>query len=67
MVDSGGEVDLRWLEWVVCWEVDGEEEDTTRVWRVTLLCCISKVAMIFVECRSQKQDSGEGRSNVQVP
>lgn len=32
MVDSGGEVDLGWLEWVVGREVDGEEEDTSRVW-----------------------------------
>jgi len=32
VVDSGGEVDLGWLEWVVGREVDGEEEDTSRVW-----------------------------------
>ena len=32
VVDAGGEVDLRWLEWVVCWEVDREEEDAARVW-----------------------------------
>lgn len=34
MVDAGGEVDLRRLEGVVCGEVDREEEDTARVWRV---------------------------------
>jgi len=34
VIDSGGEVDLWWLEWVVGGEVDGEEEDTSRVWRV---------------------------------
>jgi len=34
VVDAGGEVDLWWLEGVVCGEVDGEEEDAARVWRV---------------------------------
>lgn len=34
MVDSGGKVDLGGLEWVVGREVDSEEEDTARVWRV---------------------------------
>lgn len=37
MVDAGGEVDLGWLEWVVGWEVNCEEEDTSRVWRVSLI------------------------------
>ena len=37
MVDAGGEVDLWWLEWVVCREVDGQEEDTALEWTVTLL------------------------------
>lgn len=37
VVDAGGEVDLGRLERVVCWEVDCEEEDTARVWGVTLL------------------------------
>jgi hypothetical protein len=36
VVDAGGEVDLRGLERVVGREVNSEEEDTTRVWRVTL-------------------------------
>jgi hypothetical protein len=36
VVDAGGEVDLRGLEGVVGGEVDGEEEDASRVWRVTL-------------------------------
>lgn len=36
VVDAGGEVDLGWLEGVVRREVDGEEEDTSRVWRVGL-------------------------------
>lgn len=36
VVDTGGEVDLWWLERVVCREVDGEEEDTAGVWRVAL-------------------------------
>lgn len=41
VVDAGGEVDLGRLEGVVCGEVDGEEEDTARVWGVTLKCCQS--------------------------
>jgi hypothetical protein len=32
MVDAGCEVDLWWLEWVVGWEVNGEEEDAAGVW-----------------------------------
>lgn len=36
VVDTGGEVDLGRLEGVVCGEVDGEEEDTSRVGRVAL-------------------------------
>lgn len=36
VVDAGGEVDLRRLEWVVRGEMDGEEEDTSGVWRVSL-------------------------------
>jgi len=35
VIDASGEVDLWWLEWVVCREMDGEEEDSARVWRVT--------------------------------
>jgi hypothetical protein len=34
VVDAGGEVDLRGLEGVVGGEVDCEEKDTSRVWRV---------------------------------
>ena len=34
VVDARGEVDLRRLEGVVCWEVDREEEDAAGVWRV---------------------------------
>lgn len=36
VVDAGGEVNLGRLEWVVGREVNGEEEDASRVWRVTL-------------------------------
>lgn len=36
VVDASGEVHLRGLEGVVCREVDGQEEDTTRVRGVTL-------------------------------
>lgn len=39
VVDAGREVDLGRLEGVVCGEVDGEEEDTARVWGVTLRRC----------------------------
>ena len=37
MVDSSREVDLRRLEGVVGGEVNGKEENTTGVWRFTLL------------------------------
>lgn len=47
VVDAGGEVDLRWLEWVVCWEVDGEEEDTAGVWRVALLLSVS-IVLVYI-------------------
>lgn len=36
VIDSGSEIDLRRLEWVVGREMNGQEEDTSRVWRVTL-------------------------------
>lgn len=36
VVDTGGEVDLRGLERIVGREVNGQEEDASRVWRVTL-------------------------------
>ena len=36
VIDAGGEVDLWRLEGVVCGKMDGEEEDTARVWRVAL-------------------------------
>lgn len=35
VIDAGGEVNLGRLEWVVGREVDGEEENASRVWRVT--------------------------------
>lgn len=34
VVYAGCEVDLWRLEWVVCWEMDREEENTAGVWRV---------------------------------
>ena len=34
MIDPGGEVDLGWLEWVVGWEVDVQEVDSSSIWRV---------------------------------
>ena len=36
MVDASGKVDFRWLEGIICREVDCEEEDTARIWAVTL-------------------------------
>lgn len=36
VIDASGEVDLRRLEGVIGGEVDGKEEDTARVWGVTL-------------------------------
>lgn len=38
MVDSSREVDLRGLEWVVGWEVDGKEEDAALEWTIALKC-----------------------------
>ena len=32
MIDPSGESDLGWVEWVIGWELDVEEEDTPRVW-----------------------------------
>lgn len=34
MVDASGEVDFWRLEWIICWEMDREEEDAAGVWRV---------------------------------
>lgn len=31
MIDTRSEVDLWWLEWVICWEMDGKEKDTSGV------------------------------------
>ena len=31
VVDSCGEINLRWLEWVVSWEMDVQEVDTTGI------------------------------------
>ena len=36
MIDLSGEGDFGWLERVVGGERDGEEEDTSSVWRVAL-------------------------------
>ena len=36
MIDAGGEVDLRRFERVIGRKVDGEEEDTSRVWTISL-------------------------------
>jgi len=31
VVDPSGEIELSWLEWVVSWEVDIQEIDTTGI------------------------------------
>jgi hypothetical protein len=36
VVDTSGKVDLGWLKRIIGREVDGQEEDASRVWRVTL-------------------------------
>ena len=41
MVDAGGKVDLRWLEWVVRGEVYGEKKDSSRVWTIALFIALS--------------------------
>ena len=50
MVDSRGEVELGWLEWVVGWEVDVQEKHTTNVWRVigTHDGCLPMVLVLLV-------------------
>ena len=55
VVDASGEVDLRGLEGVVGREVDGEEENASRVWRVTLES-ISITKSIPTENRIDLQD-----------
>lgn len=39
VIDVGGEVDFWGFEWVVGWEMNSEEEDIIRVWRVILIFC----------------------------
>lgn len=34
MINSSGEGNLWWFEWIVCWEVDSEEEDTSLIGRL---------------------------------
>ena len=34
MINSSGEVDLGWLEWVVRWEVDVQEVNTSSIGRI---------------------------------
>ena len=58
MVDSSREVDLRRLEWVVGWEVDGKEEDAALEWTIALKCGIL-ISHLFLRywnfrCRSRQ-------------
>jgi hypothetical protein len=48
VVDAGGEVDLGRLEGVVCGEMDGEEEDTARVWGVALLDLLAELLLLLL-------------------
>lgn len=48
MVDARREVDLWRLERVVCGEVDGQEEDTARVWGVSLRSNVSITKRVYV-------------------
>jgi len=32
VINSSGEVNLGWLEWVIGWEVDVQEVNTTGIW-----------------------------------
>ena len=54
MVDSCGEVKLGWLEWVIGWEMDVQEEDTTGVWRVLWAHngCLPMVLVLLVDWTS---------------
>ena len=36
VVNPSREVYFRWLEWIVCGEMDREEENTAGVWTITL-------------------------------
>jgi len=51
MVDSCGEVNLGWLEWVIGWEVDVQEVNTTSVWGVIWShdCCLPMVLVLLVD------------------
>lgn len=47
VVDASGEVDLRGLEGVVGREVDVQEENASRVWRVALWKSVSIVSTLL--------------------
>jgi len=36
VIDLGGEADFGWLKGVVGWEGDGQEENASSIWRVSL-------------------------------
>jgi hypothetical protein len=50
VVDSGCEVDLWWLERVICWKMDRKEEDTALERTVTRAhdCCLPVKLQMFV-------------------
>jgi hypothetical protein len=47
VVDASCEVHLGRLEGVICGEMDGEKEDTTRVRRITLQVLVSSWLLVF--------------------
>lgn len=69
VIDTGCEVDLGRLEGVVCGEMDGEEENTSGVWRITLWarekgsvrrfegCHVKDRMTAFSLCKSEKRRS----------
>ena len=55
VIDSGSKVALGWLEWVVSWEVDVQEENTASIWWIIRShdCCLP-VVLIFLVNRSSR-------------
>jgi len=81
VIDSGGKVNLRWLEWVVGREVYGKEKDTSSVWRLRLssrqydgygnVSCHHDISpggrQSGVTAASEQEGKRKIRSNLQVP
>ena len=62
VIDAGREIDFRRLEGIIGWKVYGEEENTTRVWAITLLhATISLVPESLCHAQLQRQSLRELR------